>query len=171
MKWIGALLFIATSTWIGFEWSHHLHQRPKHIRQLKNALQVLEAEILYSHLPLHDAFQTIGKQIPHPTGELFQKLANGMIHSSRVDFGTLWNDQIEIYMNMSAIGSNEREILKQFGQTLGQHDFTQQQKHIHLTISHLNRELEEARDNQQRYGKMAKSIGFLCGLFIILLFI
>ncbi|MGM8365106.1 stage III sporulation protein SpoIIIAB [Virgibacillus sp. W0181] len=170
MKWIGALLFIATTTWIGFEWSNHFHKRPKHIRQLKNALQILEAEILYSQLPLQDAFQTISNQIPYPTNYLFKQLSNKMT-GNRIDLGYLWNEQIEKYMNISAIGANEREVMKQFGQTLGQHDFYQQQKHIQLAIKHLDRELEEARDNQQRYGKMAKSIGFLCGLFIILLFI
>lgn len=171
MKWIGALLFVATTTWIGFEWSHHLNQRPSHIRQLKNALQILEAEILYSQLPLHDAFHTISQQIPFPTKHLFQALSKEMNDTHQINLGELWNEEIDNYMNISAIGTNEREILKQFGQTLGQHDFVQQQKYIQLAINHLNRELEEARDNKQRYGKMAKSIGLLSGLFIILLFI
>ncbi|MDY0408408.1 hypothetical protein [Paracerasibacillus soli] len=38
-----------------------------------------------------------------------------------------------------------------------------------LTLNHLDRELQEAKASEARYAKMAKSLGFLCGLFIVLL--
>ncbi|MEM1506478.1 stage III sporulation protein SpoAB, partial [Domibacillus sp. 8LH] len=74
MQWIGALLFVITSTWVGFEWSSRLSNRPKQIRQLKNALQILEAEILYSQLPLNEAFLVIAKQTPQPISKFFDTL-------------------------------------------------------------------------------------------------
>lgn len=170
MKWIGALLLIGTTTWIGFEWSRNLTKRPKHIRQLKNALQILEAEIVYSQLPLHDAFQTIAKQIPQPAKAFFKDLASELAAHS-VDLPEIWEENVKRYIAVSCMGGNEKEILNQFGRTLGQHDFMQQQKHIHLTVNHLDRELQDARDNQYKYSNMAKSLGFLCGLFIVLLLI
>lgn len=147
-----------------------MDKRPKHIRQLKNALQILEAEILYSQLPLQDAFDTISKQIPSPLKSFFESLALSM-GEKHSDFHELWKESVSALKTDSCLGSNEIEILHQFGRTLGQHDFFQQQKQIQLTISHLNRELEEARDNQYKYSKMAKSLGILCGLFIVLLLI
>lgn len=171
MKWIGALLFIGTTTWIGFEWSKQLDNRPKHIRQLKNALQILEAEILYSQLPLKDAFITIAKQIPKPAKSFFQDLGDRLGEENPDHLFSIWEKQVEVYMDISGLQGNEQEILKQFGRSLGQHDFEQQRKYIELTISHLERELEEARVNQARYSKMAKSLGLLCGLFIVLLLI
>src|SRR5699024_11574734 len=78
MKWLGAILFLGVSSWVGFEWSRKFSKRPQHIRQLKNALQILEAEILYSQLPLRDAFLTISKQIPHPTRSFFSVLSEQM---------------------------------------------------------------------------------------------
>ncbi|WP_164670340.1 stage III sporulation protein SpoIIIAB [Virgibacillus doumboii] len=170
MKWIGALLLIGTTTLAGFEISRSLNARPKQIRQLKNALQILEAEILYSQLPLPDAFQTIAKQIPQPSKSFFQSLSD-FLHKNSTDLFTIWDHEVNQLLKTSSLTGNEGEILKQFGRTLGQHDFDQQQKHIHLTINHLDRELEEARDNQYRYGKMAKSLGLLCGLFVVLLLI
>ncbi|WP_042223482.1 stage III sporulation protein SpoIIIAB [Oceanobacillus manasiensis] len=168
MQWIGALLLVMTSTWVGFDWSNKLSNRPKHIRQVKNALQILEAEILYSQLPLHEAFSVIASQIPSPTSKFFDYLYEELQHDKR-DLFYVWEQAIEVLTKYSSIGSNEQEILKQFGRTLGQHDFHQQQKHIQLTLSHLERELEEARDHHLKYGKMAKSLGVLCGLFVVLL--
>lgn len=169
MKWIGALLFISMTTWIGFEISKRIDDRPKHIRQLKNALQILEAEILYSQLPLQEAFLTIAKQIPNPSRSFFENLGEAM-EKGDVELADLWERQVNVLMQQSSLKKIEQEILLQFGQTLGQHDFTQQQKQIQLTVSHLDRELAEARDDQYRYSKMAKSLGILCGLFIVLLF-
>lgn len=170
MKWIGSLLFLTFTTWIGFEWSSHLNKRPTQIRQLKNALQILEAEIMYSQSPLQEVFSKISKQIPKPTNAFFQNLCEQM-DKKQEEFISIWERNIGTFIERSSLSPNEAEILKQFGQTLGQHDFIHQQKHIHLTITHLDRELEEARDQQQRYAKMVKSLGFLCGLFIVLLIV
>ncbi|MFD2630802.1 stage III sporulation protein SpoIIIAB [Oceanobacillus kapialis] len=170
MQWIGAILFILTTTWVGFEWSNRLSNRPKHIRQLKNALQILEAEILYSQVPLHEAFSIIAKQTPKPICTFFESLHNSLL-ADRGDLFTVWEKSIDSLKKNSSLGRNEQEIMKQFGRTLGQHDFYQQQKHIQLTINHLDRELEEARDHHLKYGKMAKSLGVLCGLFVVLLLI
>ncbi|HEX6594419.1 MAG TPA: stage III sporulation protein SpoIIIAB [Bacillota bacterium] len=170
MKWLGALLFLGACSWGGFEWSRKFSKRPQHIRQLKNALQILEAEILYSQLPLQEAFLTISKQTPKPTRTFFYFLSEQMKDKNK-DLIEIWEDAVHEFMEISYIGPNEREILYQFGKTLGQHDFTQQQKHIQLTINHLERELQDARDDDHKYGKMAKSLGFLSGLFIVLLLI
>ncbi|GAB3791418.1 stage III sporulation protein SpoIIIAB [Virgibacillus kimchii] len=170
MQWIGALLFVGTTTWVGFEWSHRLTTRPKHIRQLKNALQILEAEIVYSHLPLQDAFYNISNQIPEPVQTFFTSLHTTM-NTEKNSLYEIWEAQVRHLMVISSLGNNEAEILRQFGRTLGQHDVEQQQKHIQLAVHHLDRELENARDNQFKYSKMAKSLGILCGLFIVLLLI
>ncbi|QKY69305.1 stage III sporulation protein SpoIIIAB [Lentibacillus sp. CBA3610] len=170
MQWIGALLFIGMTTLIGFNISTKLNERPKHIRQMKNALQILEAEILYSQLPLPDVFATIAMQIPQPASAFFNKL-DVSLRKHNVELYSIWAEHVDVLMNTSALDANEGEILKQFGRTLGQHDFDQQQKHIHLTIKHLDRELDDAREQQYKYSKMAKSLGLLSGIFIVLLLI
>jgi stage III sporulation protein AB len=135
-----------------------------------NALQVLEAEILYSQLPLHEAFISIAKQIPEPSKRFFKLIAE-KLEGNHIDFEMIWEECVTTLIAESSLGQNENEILQQFGRTLGQHDFAQQQKHIQLTIKHLERELHDAREEQDKYGKMAKNIGFLTGLFIVLLLI
>lgn len=147
-----------------------MNKRPAHIRQLKNALQILEAEILYSQLPLQEAFHVISLQVPYPTQLLFAEM-NEKLQIKGVDFVHVWDQSVKYFVQQSALDKNEEEILKQFGRTLGQYDFHQQQKYIHIAMSHLDRELNNAESNQQKYGKMAKSLGFLCGLFVVLLLI
>ncbi|MFC4022821.1 stage III sporulation protein SpoIIIAB [Oceanobacillus longus] len=170
MKWIGALLLISTAALIGFEWSNRLTKRPKHIRQLKSALQILEAEIVYSQAPLHEAFFSVSRKIPDPLKSFFAALGTEM-QEVQLDFFNLWEHKVDKLVKDSTMNESEKEILNQFGRTLGQHDIYQQQKHIQLTNVHLDRELEEALDNYYKYGKMAKSLGILSGIFIVLLLI
>ncbi|WP_067728091.1 stage III sporulation protein SpoIIIAB [Oceanobacillus damuensis] len=170
MKWIGALLLIGTATLIGFEWSNRLTKRPKHIRQLKSALQILEAEIVYSQAPLNEAFLSISRKIPDPLKTFFAVLGSEM-KKEQVDFFGLWEAKVNELLKNSTLIDTEKEILKQFGRTLGQHDIYQQQKQINLAIVHLDRELEDAIENNHKYGKLAKSLGILSGIFIVLLLI
>ena len=72
-------------------------------------------------------------------------------------------------MGKDSFKKHEFEIMKQFGETLGRHDRFSQQKHILLTLTHLEREETEASDKQAKYEKMVKSVGFLSGLLLIIL--
>ncbi|MHA6251000.1 stage III sporulation protein SpoIIIAB [Oceanobacillus sp. CAU 1775] len=170
MKWIGALILITATTCIGLYLSNRLEKRPKHIRDFENALQILEAEITYSQASLQDAFHTLATQLPEPLKQFFSHLHQDML-SGKTDFVTLWDRAVENLANQASYKKNEVEIIKQFGNSLGQHDYTQQQKQIRLTLTHLDRELEVAREEQHKYSKLSKTLGVLSGVFIVLLLI
>lgn len=170
MKWIGAILLIISTTCIGFYMSHRLEKRPKHIRQFKNALQILEAEITYSQVALPIAFHTLATQLPKPLNNFFHDLSEDML-MKKANFMNIWDQAVEQLAKEAGYKINETEIIKQFGSSLGQHDFIQQQKQIQLTLTHLDRELEEARDEQMKYSKLAKSLGVLSGVFLVLLLV
>lgn len=168
MKWLGAIILVIATTCIGLYFSIRFEKRPKHIRQLESALQLLEAEITYSQTPLQLAFQTISRQLPYPISHFFQSLSEAML-KQEIDFNVIWNEKSEELRKMTSLKKNEIEVLKQFGNSLGQHDFIQQQKQIRLALTHLDRELEEARDESYKYSNLARSLGVLTGIFIVLL--
>jgi stage III sporulation protein AB len=170
MKWVGAILLIIATTQIGFEIAKRLANRPRQIRQLKNALQVLEAEIVYGQTPIHEVFMRLSSQIPKPLSLFFEQLTE-KLQGNQISLYGVWKEVLDRFWLKTAMKKNEKEILEQFGQTLGQHDFVQQQKHIQLALTHLDRELENAEDEKNKYSRMARSLGVLSGLFIVLLFI
>lgn len=169
LKLVGALLLVIASSAIGISISNRFAKRPKHIRQLQSALQLLEAEITYSQTPLQLAFMRIAVQLPDPIKEFFQVLSEQM--NKEADFFSLWNQQVEELASSASFKKNEIEILKQFGNSLGRHDLIHQQKQIRLALTHLHRELEEAREEHSKYTKLAKSLGVLVGVFLALLLI
>lgn len=170
VKIVGAILIVAATTWIGFEAARHLSERPRQLRLLKSALQSLEAEIMYGHTPLHEAARRLAAQLKEPLSSFFELFATKLTHSEAT-VKEAWEESLTNIWKLTALKQGEFEIMKQFGETLGRHDRTQQQKHIQLTLTHLEREEADAYDKQSKYEKMVKSLGFLTGLLLVILLI
>lgn len=168
MKLIGAAFIIVATTWTGFEAARHLNERPRQLRQLKSALQSLEAEIMYGHTPLHEAARRLSSQLTKPISWFFDNFAKKLMNSETT-VKDAWEQSLKEVWKMTAFKQGEFEIMKQFGETLGRHDRHSQQKQIMLTLSHLEREEIDAYEKQAKYEKMVKSLGFLSGLLLIIL--
>lgn len=170
MKWIGIFLVIGTTTWVGFDISSKFGNRVHQLRQFIQSLQMLETEMDYSKATLKRIFENISRRTTYPINIFYKNLSKelgGVVN----DFFELWDMQMEELNKVSALNSNDLEIIKQFGKNIGMHHFSQQQKHIQLTIFHLKGQLEEAIDQCTKYEKMTKVLGILTGLlFVILLF-
>ena len=168
MNMIGALCILIATSWMGFEFSKSYSERTKQLRILKSALQSLEAEIMFGHAPLHEAARRIAKQIDKPISLLFERFSNNLLQGETTARES-WEKSIRSVWKQTYLKKSEMEVLLQFGKTLGKHDLIQQQKQIQLALTHLEREEAEAWDKQASYGKMMRNLGFLAGLFIIIL--
>jgi len=168
MKWIGALLIILSCAWLGYSYAGSLEERVRQLRLLRTALQSLEAEILFGHAPLHEASRNIAKQFQGPVQNLFEWFAEKLLADERTA-AEAWRETIMEIWRETSLKNREQEILLQFGETLGKHDLMQQQKQIQLALVHLEREELDAREREKNYGKMAKSLGLLTGLLLVIL--
>lgn len=170
IKLTGAILIVIATTWTGFEAARRLSERTRQLRNLKSALLSLEAEIMYGHTPLHEASRRLAGQMPEPLAAFFASFADRLTNTETTVKGA-WEDSLSELRRNAALKSGELEIMRQFGETLGRHDKTSQQKHIQLTITHLEREEADAKEKQMKYEKMVKSLGFLSGLLLVILLI
>ena len=168
VKLIGAIFIIVSTTVIGFEAARHLNERPRQLRALRSALQSLEAEIMYGYTPLHEASRRLAAQLSKPIATFFESFSKKLT-DSETTVKDAWEASLKDVWKSTALKQAEFEIMKQFGETLGRHDRFSQQKHIMLTLSHLEREEAEAIQAQGKYEKMMKSLGFLSGLLLIIL--
>ncbi|WKB36990.1 stage III sporulation protein SpoIIIAB [Terrilactibacillus sp. S3-3] len=167
---IGAILIITASTMIGYLISRKYRDRPKQLRQWRSALQSLEAEIVYGLAPIEDVARHLSEQLPRPLSLFFAYLSE-RLEAGEGSLEAIWEESVQQFWPNTALGAGEKEVLLQFGTTLGKQDAGNQKKHIRLALSHLEREELEAREAQTRYEKMAKSLGFLAGVLIVLLLI
>lgn len=170
MKWIGALLIIFSTTWLGFYFAGRLSERTKELRAWKLALQSLEAEVMYSQLPLQEASRRIANQLNGQIQIFLLSFAN-QLETSALSAKEAWKNSLQEYANKVSIKDSDIQVLLQFGETIGMHDKFSQQKQIILALKHLEREEQEAIDSQASYERMSKMLGILSGILIVILLI
>ncbi|CAH0118592.1 MULTISPECIES: stage III sporulation protein SpoIIIAB [unclassified Paenibacillus] len=169
LKLIGAALVILSCSLFGFYQAAQFANRPKQVRQLVAALQRLETEIWYGHAPLPDALRKIGEQIPEPLKLIFTTAAQRLTDAKGLSTQESWQQAIEEHWKSTAMKQNEKNILHQFGFSLGTSDRNDQIKHIRLAVGQLQHEETAAFDEQARYEKMSRSLGLLAGALIVIL--
>lgn len=169
LQTFGALLIIFSGTMIGFYKSRQLLNRPRQLRALIQSLQRFETEVVYGHTPLAEAFEKIGKQGNPPVSDLFLIMSKQLKNEPNQSSAQMWRNIIETRWKFTSMGTAEKEICMNFGQSLGISDRNDQVKHIHLAIQQLQAEEVVAMDEHQRYGKMWNTIGLLAALLVVIL--
>lgn len=143
--------------------------RPKEIRRLIVALQLLETEICYGSTTLPIALDHVGRRVSGVIGTIFKQSAEYLLEYDGLSTMDCWEMGIEKTWPKTTMRQPEKEILLHLGQVLGKSDKFDQQKHIRLAVLNLQKEEEEARGEQQKYEKMFKSLGVLSGILAVIL--
>jgi len=169
-KLLGAVFILAASTMGGFYIAKKYTERPRQLRVMQQALQMLETEIVYGAVPLDMAMKHIGDRL---SGSIVKKIFITMSNNLRELDGAssfeCWQMAINKHFYETSLKSQDREILLQFGQTLGVSDREDQIKHLKLAIQTLATEEDLAREDQKKYEKLSKNLGVLLGLLIVIL--
>jgi stage III sporulation protein AB len=170
IKIVGALITITSCTVAGFLWANNYANRTRQIRELQNALTYMETEILYGHTPLDAILNSISLRVKEPLASLFKQISEELVHGNST-IQESWSNAIQRYWRVTSMKENEREILLQLGNNLGLSDASNQQKHIRVALNHLQAEEMDALDQQKRYEKMTRILGFLIGVLIVIIVI
>jgi stage III sporulation protein AB len=168
IRFSGAVLIIAAATYAGFLLAAAYRNRPKEIRQWRSALQAIETEILYGQVPVTDLALHLSRQLPRPAALFFENLYK-MLNTEGMPLRHAWAQVTEDFWQDTSMKQSEKQIILQFGKTLGTEDTVNQQKHIHLAMAHLKREEDEALAGQKANERMMRSLGLLTGILIVLI--
>jgi stage III sporulation protein AB len=169
LKLIGIAIVIFSATMIGFQAAKVYAHRPKEIRRLIIGLKLLETEILYSLTALPLALDHVAKRIPKETGHIFSTASTYLAQYDGLSTEDCWEMAIEKTWKKTAMRNEEKEILIHLGKVLGKSDKLDQKKHIQLAAMNLQAEEEAAREEQKKYEKLCKSLGFLSGILAVIL--
>ncbi len=168
-KIIGSAFIIAASTLGGFYIAHSYSERPKQLRALQQALQMLETEIVYGAVPLYIAMEHTGRRLSNIVKIFFLAMSKNLRELDGESTFKCWDMAINNHFHETALKIQDKQILLQFGQTLGISDKEDQMKHIRLTIQSIQQEESIAREEKNKYEKLSKNLGILLGLLIVIL--
>ena len=169
LKSVGIMGILFACTMFGYVKASYFAKRPQHIRQFIVALQRIETEIVYAQTPLQEAFLHVSAQVSEPFAEMFQVMSSRLQTHQGTPLCEIWKQSLQACWQHAALKKSEFEIAVQLGHVLGVSDYQDQVKHLRLAISQLQAEESEARQEQQKYESMWRSLGLLMGALIVIL--
>src|SRR5690625_2063070 len=97
LKGLGSLCIMFVTIAIGWHYQQRFKNRPVFLRQFMDALNLLEAEMIYSQLPLQAAFKLIAERIQYPVNHFFLQISQALEHTDE-QFFHLWSEQLNQFI-------------------------------------------------------------------------
>lgn len=167
--WLGMMLW-ALSLWSGLAVAEGYRARPRQIRVLREALVRMETEIVYGRTALEEIFRRLAAGTSGPLTGFFAEVAE-VIAGGTDDLAPAFRQAVERHFPRAHLGREEQAAVSALAEVLGRTDGASQIRHLRLALSALEALEARAREEEARYGRLARAFGFLFGLFLLVLFL
>lgn len=167
-KILGSGLILSACTGLGFILARDYLERPRQLRSIESALQMLETEIVYGATPLSEALDHIAAGCDPGVTVLFSQTARELRLSGGCTAGEAWQQSLAAFYQTSAVKDVDIAVLKRLGVSLGLSDRMDQKKHLKLAREQLRQEIRQAEELAQKNGRLYRYLGVLGGLALVL---
>ena len=171
LKLLGSVIIVSTCGMAGLLKARNYTRRPKELRYLQSALQILETEIAYAASPLVKAFHSVAACCEKNVAGLFRSASYELLRMSGQTAGEAWDKALAVFYPQTALTQSDLSILRNFGSTLGISDREDQIKHLRLTQEQLKAEIEKAEEEAGRNAKIWNYFGFFGGIVAVLILV
>lgn len=165
MKVAGAALVMFSCTVLGAATAGEYKRRREVLETLKRMISQLKGEILYSSLPLEQAFLRTGNRGSGPAAEFFISVAEELDMDQGKSFEEIWKEKAEQFSKRVPLGETESGHLKAFGACLGYLDRDMQERTMNFYMEELEQEIKDLRSHETERCRLAIGLGILSGLF------
>ncbi len=169
LKLFGAVLALAACAGIGFTLARNYTERPRQLRAIESALQMLETEIVYGATPLTEALDHIAAGCEPGINILFHQTAKELRQAGGCTAGEAWQQALAALFLVSALKNTDIAVLKRLGVSLGLSDRLDQEKHLKLAREQLRQEIKNAEELALKNGRLYRYLGVLGGLALVLI--
>lgn len=168
LKLVGSAMVVAASGLGGMAVAGNYSRRPRELRSIRTALQMLETEIAYGATHLQEALSRVADRCDRSVAALFSRTAAELSSMSGVTAAQAWEKSICSYHRQSALKAQDLAILRSLGSSLGISDREDQIKHLRLAMEQIGSENLRAEEEAARNVKLWSYLGFLGGLLVVI---
>ncbi len=171
VKLILSIIIILSTGIIGYIMAHRYVQRLQELKSLFLSFQLLETEIMYSSNNLPRALEKVGKKSNSSIQNFFLDTYEILKVRSGLSVEEAWLKAIESNISKTALNSEDKDMILDFGFNLGSTDRDNQIKNFQLVYLQLKKRQDNAEAMRFKNEKMCKSLGVLIGLALVIVFI
>ena len=164
MKWIGIILIILAGGAAGFFQSRKLSERVRLLEQTKSLIKSLENSIRYQAVPLNELISRISNQ----SCPYYLKYCSAQLKQGR-PFPAAWEKALTSPDCKCYLKQDDISLLQLFGKGLGISDIEGQVSHCELYFSMLEEKYQNAKEEQEKKGRLYFMLGILSGLGVALI--
>ena len=163
LKVLSGIAIVAFTTFCGYILAKKYRQRKQFFVQLQEFNERFLSEISYYKRPIHEfisKFSYCG-EFSVFLQDFVKALANGSFQERTID-------ELPLY---DFLTQEEKRFVSDYFLMLGKGDTASQKGYFSSVKEPLNRLQTKATEASKKYGDLYVKIGFLCGLFILILII
>ena len=153
-KWTGGLLILFAGSGMGVWLAWGYKKRLQTLETLRRMVYCLKGEIVYSHAPLEEAFERIGRREKGIPGELFIQTAERIGSRTGENFAKIWEKTIE-------------ELISLGGQ-LGYLETQMQERTLLLYLEQLELSISGLRGEIREKCRLSTALGVMGSLFLVI---
>ncbi len=168
IKLLGSVMVVAASGLGGIAVAGNYSRRPKELRSIRSALQMLETEISYGATHLQEALNLVAERCDKNVSLIFSGTAAVLSARTGATAAQAWEKSINSYYREAALKAQDLSILRNLGSSLGISDREDQIKHLRLAMEQISNECFKAEEEAARNVKLWSYLGFLSGFLVVI---
>ena len=165
---MGAMITVFATSFIGENKSRTYRDRVKYLENIQLCTSLLENEIRYTQTPIGEAFEKIKNNADGVIKSILSYVCSEIKNRTDKPIHKIWSDAVDIYVN--CLNKADIEIIKSFGNHLGDSDVEGQIKNINVFSSKISYYLAVALKESEKNCKLYRNLGIYSGLLIAVLF-
>lgn len=169
LKILGCILVFAGSTCIGMLKASSYKERRVELENTLELLRLLQMEITYKKDSLQKSFMKTAALKECWFSQLLRDCCEELSENHTLE--NAWNRSIQNNLLNCPLYHNDLVIINDLSMGIGKSDIKGQSKVFEPTLIRLETACMEAKEQEQRQGKMYRSLGISAGILIVILFI
>lgn len=167
----GMALVVLACTALGVSMGRELLERVRALRELERLLTMLKSEIQYAATPLREAFSQLAARGQGRYCGFFTELASAMEERNGKSIAQLFRECADTLLTKTGLSRADIEQLVNLGARLGCLDRDMQLRTIALYQEELAGDRAAAEEDYREKAKVYRALGFLGGIFLVILFL
>lgn len=171
IKAIGIFMVFISCLLIGLIIADKYKSRVKELKEVRNHLQIIETEIIYTSTPIIEVMDKISKQSKEPFNYIYDHIKRELKKRDGKTLGVIWKEAFEKNKRNTRLMEEDLETIYFFGSVLGNSDRPNQLKNTQLVQNQLMKLEKKAEGERMKNEKLFRSLGLLLGLAFIIIMI
>lgn len=171
LRCLAACVILMGCGFLGIAFAGRFKSRVRQLELLENVMQQLEFDIDYTNITLAEAFERIAANTEGVLREVFGYASRRLKTSPGCDMERLWRRAFTKYRDELALTDNDIQIFLDFSKSLGTGNREKEKNNIKVTAMRLKMSVTEAHTEAEKNMKMYRGMGFLLGIFMVIILV